>query len=115
MDEDCIFCKIAGKEIETDIVYEDGEIMAFKDINPQAPVHFLFIPKEHITSMNSVSEKDASLLARMLLKIRETAEKYDISDGGYRTVINCNKNAGQEVFHLHVHLLGGRRFSWPPG
>ena len=115
MDGNCIFCKIAKKEIAADIVYEDEEIIAFKDMNPQAPVHFLFITKEHISSMNSVTEKDAAVLGRILLSIRQTAKKYNISEDGYRIVFNCNKDAGQEVFHLHAHLLGGRRFSWPPG
>jgi len=112
---DCIFCKIAKKEIETDVIFEDEDILAFKDLNPKAPVHLLFIPKKHIPSMNDLAEEDASILGRMLLKAKETAKKHGISEDGYRIVINCNKNAGQEVFHLHAHLLGGRKFSWPPG
>ncbi|MCK4852260.1 MAG: histidine triad nucleotide-binding protein [Candidatus Omnitrophica bacterium] len=115
MAEGCIFCRIAKKEIETQVVYEDEHIIAFKDMKPRAPVHILFIPKKHITTMNDIGEEDVSLLGRMFLKIKETAGTHGISESGYRVVINCNKNAGQEVFHLHAHLLGGRLFSWPPG
>ncbi len=115
MTGDCVFCKIAEKKIETDVIYEDEDIFAFKDLHPKAPVHFLFIPKKHIPSMNYLTDDDASILGRMLLRAKETAAKHGISDDGYRIVINCNKNAGQEVFHLHAHLLGGRQFSWPPG
>ncbi|RKY42565.1 MAG: histidine triad nucleotide-binding protein [Candidatus Makaraimicrobium thalassicum] len=115
MKSDCIFCKIANKEIETAVVYEDEEIIAFKDIKAMAPVHFLFVPKRHIGTLNDISGQDAGLLGRLLAKIKELAMDSGIAEEGYRVVINCNKNAGQEVFHLHVHLLGGRKFSWPPG
>lgn len=115
MKNNCIFCKIARKEIDAKIVYEDDETIAFKDITPQAPVHFLFIPKKHIETLNSVSAEDVSLIGRLFLKIKNIAEDIGIDKDGYRVVVNCNKNAGQEVFHLHVHLLGGRVFSWPPG
>jgi histidine triad (HIT) family protein len=115
MSNDCLFCKIANKEIETEIVYEDEEIIAFKDINPKAPVHLLFIPKRHVASLNAISEDDSSILGRLLLRIKETAKKQGIAENGYRVVLNCNKDAGQEVFHVHVHLLGGRAFTWPPG
>ncbi len=115
MNENCIFCKIANKEIESEIVYEDDEILAFKDLSAQAPIHFLFIPKKHIRSMNELSAEDFVLVARILGKVKDLAEEYGVSETGYRTVINCNKDAGQEVFHLHVHLLGGRAFTWPPG
>ena len=115
MDSDCLFCKIANKEIETAIVYEDEDVIAFKDIRPQAPVHFLFIPKKHIGTLNDITGEDAELLGKLLIKIKEIAGREAIAEDGYRVVINCNKNAGQEVFHVHVHLLGGRTFAWPPG
>jgi len=115
MKDDCIFCKIANKEIKAEIVYEDEKILAFKDLKPVSPVHFLFIPKKHIETLNDISEEDAGLVERLFFRIREIAANEGISEDGYRVVVNCNKNAGQEVFHLHVHLLGGRLFSWPPG
>lgn len=115
MSSDCLFCKIANKEIKSEIVYEDDEIVAFKDINPKAPVHFLFIPKRHISSLNEIAESDADVLGKIFLRIKEMAKKYGIDESGYRTVLNCNKDAGQEVFHVHAHLLGGRKFTWPPG
>lgn len=115
MDNECIFCKIAKGEIKTEVVYEDAEILAFKDVNPQAPFHVLFIPKKHIPTLNDVEESDSGLLGRILMKVKEAAVQNGIAEEGYRTVINCNKDAGQEVFHIHVHLLGGRKFNWPPG
>jgi histidine triad (HIT) family protein len=115
MSADCLFCKILNKEIPAEVVYEDEEILAFKDINPKAPVHLLFIPKKHIETINDINESDASLIGKMLLRIKETAKKKGIDKDGYRVVLNCNKNAGQEVFHIHAHLLGGRAFTWPPG
>ena len=115
MSSDCLFCKIANKEIDTEIVYEDDEILAFKDINPKAPVHFLFIPKLHIATLNDMGEGDIDILGKLLIKVKEVAKKNGIAEDGYRVIINCNKNAGQEVFHIHVHLLGGRPFNWPPG
>jgi histidine triad (HIT) family protein len=115
MENDCLFCKIAGKTIPSDIVYEDKEMLAFRDINPKAPVHVLFVPKKHVATVNDLSAEDAQLLARMFLKARDVAEDSGIADAGYRIVANCNKDAGQEVFHLHIHLLGGRKFGWPPG
>jgi histidine triad (HIT) family protein len=115
MNEDCIFCGIANKMIPSDIVYEDDEMLAFKDVNPQSPLHLLFIPKKHIRSVNEVSHEDAEVIGRILLKIRDIAKEAGVSESGYRIVMNCNKDAGQEVFHLHLHLLGGRKFTWPPG
>jgi histidine triad (HIT) family protein len=115
MSDDCLFCKIAKGEIKSDVVYEDDEILAFKDINPKAPVHILFIPKKHIPTLNDVSEGDAGLLGKIVLKAREVAKEHGVADEGYRVILNCNRNAGQEVFHIHVHLLGGRVFTWPPG
>ena len=115
MDGSCIFCSIRDKEIPAEIVYEDDEMLSFKDMKPQAPLHLLVIPKKHISSVNEVSGEDAAILGRIFLKIRDMAQDAAVSEGGYRIVVNCNRDAGQEVFHLHVHLLGGRRFTWPPG
>ena len=115
MKDDCVFCKIANKELKADIIYEDEDIIGFKDINPQAPVHLVFIPRKHVGTLNDISPEDARLLGKILIKIKDVAGENKIAEDGYRVVINCNKGAGQEVFHLHVHLLGGRSFSWPPG
>ncbi len=115
MSGDCLFCKIVNKEIPADIVHEDGEMLAFKDISPKAPLHVLFIPKKHMATVNDLGAGDAELLGRMILKARDVAKENGIDESGYRIVANCNKDAGQEVFHLHIHLLGGRKFSWPPG
>ena len=115
MRNDCVFCKIAGKLIEADIVYEDDECVAFEDLNKQAPVHFLVIPKKHIGSLNSVSLEDADLIGGIFLKIKKIVQKAGVAESGYRVVVNCNKDAGQEVLHLHFHVLGGREFLWPPG
>ncbi len=117
---DCIFCKIANKEINSSIVYEDELIVAFKDINPVAPVHVLIIPKEHITGIQSIEESHKELIGHMFLKTKEIAKALNLSDnvsleGGYRLVFNVGKDAGQTVFHLHLHLIGGRQMSWPPG
>ena len=115
MSEDCLFCKIAEGQIKSDVVYEDDDILAFKDINPKAPVHILFIPKKHIPTLNDASESDASLIGKIILKATDVAKEQGVADEGYRVVLNCNKNAGQEVFHVHIHLLGGRALTWPPG
>ena len=112
---DCLFCKIIAGEIPSKKVFENKDFLAFEDINPQAPVHILFISNKHIETLNDISDGDAALLGSMLVKIKSLAGEQGISEDGYRLVINCNKNAGQEVFHLHVHLLGGRKFTWPPG
>ena len=114
MDE-CIFCKIVNKEIPSDIVYEDQSILAFNDINPQAPTHILLIPKEHFASLNAIPEKKKEILSSLLLKTRQIAEEKGIAQSGYRIVLNTERDSGQEVFHIHFHLLGGRRMSWPPG
>ncbi len=112
---DTIFSKIIRKEIPADIVYEDDEFLAFRDIAPQAPVHILVIPKKEIPTVNDIEEEDANLIGRLFLVAKQLASKLGISESGYRLVINCNKDAGQAVYHLHLHLLGGRKFSWPPG
>ena len=111
-----IFKKIIDREIPADIVYENDTVLAFRDINPQAPVHILIIPKEEIPTVREISgEKHADLLAAMFDAANEIAKKEGISQDGFRLVINCDKNGGQEVYHLHMHLLGGRQMKWPPG
>ncbi|MBU0683108.1 MAG: histidine triad nucleotide-binding protein [Candidatus Omnitrophota bacterium] len=112
---DCIFCKIANKEIETKILYEDEQFIAFEDVNKQAPVHFLIIPKKHIETLNDVSDSENIFAQKILSIIKKTAGQTGVAETGYRIVINCNRDAGQEVLHLHIHVLGGRTFSWPPG
>ncbi len=111
---DCLFCKIANHEIESSIVYEDDKIIAFNDINSQAPIHILLIPKKHIEGIHTITEEDEELLGYMLYKASEIAETQALIDG-YRIVINSGKHGGQEVYHLHIHILGGRQMQWPPG
>ena len=113
MAEDCLFCKIVRKEIPAKIVAESPECVAFRDINPQAPTHVLVIPREHVASLNDAT--DAAMIGRLALFAAEIAKREGISEAGYRTVINTNAGAGQTVFHVHLHLLGGRKFRWPPG
>ncbi|MBA7632117.1 Purine nucleoside phosphoramidase [subsurface metagenome] len=113
--EECIFCKIISKEITASIVYEDERMIAFSDINPQAPVHILLIPKEHFPSLNEIPEDKKDILSHLLLKAKEIAREKEIADRGYRIVLNTARESGQEVLHIHFHLLGGRQMSWPPG
>ena len=110
-----MFCKIVAGEIPAKRVHEDDELVAFEDIKPEAPVHILIIPKRHIPTLNDIQPSDDALIGAMLRRAAILAQERGMSDAGYRTVVNCNSNAGQTVFHIHVHLLGGRRFSWPPG
>jgi len=112
---DCLFCKIASGDIKSDIVYENEEIVAFKDISPQAPVHILIIPKKHIPTLNDISDEDTSLIGRLFIVAKKIAKDLKVEKDGYRFLFNCNKDAGQAVFHIHGHLLAGRRFQWPPG
>ena len=112
---ECIFCKIAAREIPANIFYEDDQCMVFEDINPHAPVHMLVIPKKHITSLNDAGEEDRNLLGHLLGVVARVAKEKKIDGSGYRTVINTNAEAGQTVFHLHIHVLGGRLLGWPPG
>lgn len=114
MDE-CIFCKIVNKEIPAKVVYEDDKILAFDDINPKAPVHVLLIPKEHYTSLNDIPEENEDLLGHILFKARQVAQKKGVKESGYRIVLNTARDSGQDVFHIHFHVLGGRRMTWPPG
>ncbi|WP_437334980.1 histidine triad nucleotide-binding protein [Sorangium sp. So ce394] len=111
----CIFCKIANKEIPSKVVLEDEHVLAFHDVNPQAPTHVLVIPKRHIAGIAQATPEDEAVLGRLLLAARQVAEKTGIAEGGFRTVVNSGANAGQTVFHLHVHVLGGRPMAWPPG
>lgn len=113
--EDCIFCKIANKEISSEILYEDEFVVAFKDLEPQAPVHILIIPKKHIASLNAVTADDAELLARIVLAAQKLAKDNGIAERGYRLVNNCGIEGGQTIGHLHFHLLGGREMLWPAG
>ncbi len=112
---DCIFCKIVNGEVPGQIVYQDDQIMAFKDINPVAPTHVLIIPKVHIQSLNQVSTEHKDLLGHMMVAVGKIAQDLGIAEGGYRLVSNCGENGGQTVSHLHFHLLGGRSMQWPPG
>jgi histidine triad (HIT) family protein len=111
--DSCLFCRIVRREIASSIVWEDDEVLAFHDIDQKAPLHFLVIPKRHFASLNDAA--DAKLLGHLLLAAREIAEGEGVAESGYRTVINTGPDAGQTVFHLHVHVLGGRSMSWPPG
>ena len=110
-----IFTKIINKEIDSNIIYEDDNIVAFTDINPVAPIHILIIPRKEIPTINDVEESDKILIGEMFLAAKKIAEKYKINKKGYRLVFNCNQDAGQTVFHIHMHLIGGRKLSWPPG
>ncbi len=112
---DCIFCKIARKEISSRLVYEDRQVVAFEDLNPQAPTHILVIPKAHIATLNDVGAEQEALIGHMMLVATRVAKDKKIDTEGYRLVANCLESAGQSVFHIHVHLLGGRQFTWPPG
>jgi Diadenosine tetraphosphate (Ap4A) hydrolase and other HIT family hydrolases len=112
---DTIFSKIVRREIPADIVYEDDEVLAFRDLNPQAPVHVLFIPKQPLATLNDATAGDAELLGKLLLATAVYAKQEGLAEQGYRTVINTNEDGGQTVYHLHVHLLAGRRMHWPPG
>jgi len=111
---ECLFCKIANKEVESSIVYEDENMVAFNDINPQAPVHILVVPKKHIPTLLGVKDEDKDLMFSIQRVIANIAQEKNLVDG-FRVVINCGPNAGQAVYHLHFHLLGGRKMEWPPG
>ncbi len=112
---DCIFCKIASRKVPSKIVYEDEQVVAFEDINPQAPVHVLVIPRKHIPTSLDLAPEDEDLIARMLKTAGAIARQRNIAGRGFRIVINTNPEAGQTVYHIHLHLLGGRAMHWPPG
>ena len=112
---DCLFCKIVAKQIPAKIAFEDDAVLAFHDIQPKAPVHVQIIPKQHIARVSELKPENAGVMARMVETANRLAAETGVSEPGYRLVINCNPAAGQSVYHLHLHLLGGRSFSWPPG
>jgi histidine triad (HIT) family protein len=112
---DCLFCKFARKEIPTRVVFEDDSCLAFEDINPKAPVHVLIIPKKHLGSINDMASEDEATLGHLVSIARRIAQEKMIDQSGYRAVINTGPDAGQSVFHIHMHLLGGRPMAWPPG
>ena len=113
--KDCLFCKIVDGDVPADIVYENDSLMAFRDIAPKAPTHILLIPRRHIATMNDLQDADASLAGELFVTAAKIAADEGLADDGYRAVMNCNEAAGQSVFHIHLHLMGGRRMSWPPG
>jgi len=112
---DCIFCKIISGDIPGDIVYQNDDVLAFRDLTPQAPTHILVIPKRHISTVNDMQSEDAELVGKMFLAAKQVAKDEGIAEAGYRSVMNCNAGAGQTVFHIHLHVLGGRGMTWPPG
>lgn len=111
----CLFCKIINGDIPADIIYQNDDVLGFKDLNPQAPTHVLFIPKKHIATVNELDANDAELIGKLYLAAKDFANEAGFAEQGYRLVMNCNEGAGQTVFHIHLHLLAERRFSWPPG
>lgn len=112
---DCLFCKIVAREIPATIIHEDEQVIAFRDVNPQAPTHALIIPRRHIATLNDLQGSDSVLIGHMLFTATQIARTEGIEDSGYRVVMNCNEDGGQTVFHIHLHLLGGRAMRWPPG
>ncbi len=112
---DCLFCKIIGGQIPSAKVHEDADIVAFKDLNPQAPLHVLIVPRRHIATLNDLTQADDALVGSMVRAAADLAKQHGYDERGYRTVFNCNREAGQTVFHIHLHLLAGRGLTWPPG
>lgn len=112
---DCLFCKIINNDIPSAIIYRDDHVVAFDDLHPQAPQHKLIVPHKHISTLNDAHSEDNELIGHMMQTAKMLARQLNISDEGYRLILNCNAGAGQTVFHLHLHLLGGRPFNWPPG
>ncbi|HEY7790289.1 MAG TPA: histidine triad nucleotide-binding protein [Vicinamibacterales bacterium] len=115
MSVNCLFCRIVKREVPASLVYEDEEVLAFNDISPQAPVHVLVVPKRHMATLNDLTPAEDHLVGRLIRQAAAIAAERGISAGGYRMVLNCNADAGQTVFHIHLHLLGGRPMHWPPG
>jgi histidine triad (HIT) family protein len=112
---DCLFCKIIERKIPSTIVYEDDRVLAFEDINPEAPTHVLLVPKRHIATLNDIGTEDDQIIGELIRRAAAIAKARGFSETGYRTVFNTNRGAGQTVFHIHLHLLGGRPLTWPPG
>lgn len=115
MSKDCLFCRIINQEVPSKIVYEDAQAVAFEDINPQAPTHLLVVPRKHLAGLNDATSQDEALVGHLHWVASELARKRGIAESGYRVVINTGRGAGQSIFHLHLHLLGGRGLRWPPG
>ena len=115
MSSDCLFCKILAGDIPADLIYESETAVAFRDINPMAPTHVLVIPRKHISTINDIAADDEAIVGSLYTAAREIAAEEGIADVGYRAVMNCNEGAGQSVFHIHLHVLGGRPMDWPPG
>ena len=111
----CLFCRIAAGEIPANILYSDEDVLAFRDINPQAPLHALVIPRKHIATINDLQADDAALVGKLFLAAKQVAKEAGYAEDGYRVVMNCGADAGQTVFHIHLHVLAGRRLTWPPG
>jgi len=112
---ECIFCKLINRDFPTDIVFESDTVFAFKDIDPQAPHHVLIIPKKHIPTLNDLTTEDSGLISELVLTATQIARELKIDGSGYRILFNCNAEGGQDVYHIHLHLLGGRKMNWPPG
>lgn len=112
---DCLFCRIIARELDADLVFENDHVVAFRDIAPQAPTHLLIVPRTHVATVDDLRAEHAHELAELFLTASKLARDQGLGDGGYRLVVNCREGAGQSVFHLHMHLLGGRGFQWPPG
>jgi histidine triad (HIT) family protein len=111
----CLFCRVIAGEAPASVVYQDDEMVAIRDINPQAPLHVLLIPRKHLATLNDLAEEDDALVGRMLRRAAALAREHGLDARGYRAVFNCNREAGQSVYHIHLHVLGGRRMGWPPG
>ena len=111
----CLFCRIINRELPSKTVFEDASMVAFHDVNPQAPVHVLVVPRKHVATLNDLTSEDSALVGDMTRRAAAIAKELGIDQRGYRTVFNCNREAGQSVFHIHLHLMGGRSFAWPPG
>lgn len=114
-DDSCLFCRILDGDIPAELIYESETAVAFRDINPQAPTHVLVIPRKHISTINDIEPDDEAIVGSLYSAARDIAEREGIADEGYRAVMNCNEGAGQSVFHIHLHVLGGRQLGWPPG
>lgn len=112
---ECLFCRIVARQVPAAVVFEDDRLLAFNDINPQAPMHLLVIPRRHIATLNDLAPEDNELVGQMVRRAASLASEHGHAERGYRTVFNCNAEAGQTVFHIHLHVMGGRRLTWPPG
>ena len=115
MADDCLFCKIVAGEIPSDVIYSDDELYAFRDVTPQSPTHILLIPRKHIATIADVTSDDAALLSAMFLRANEIARQEGLDEKGFRYVLNCGVHGGQSVYHIHLHIMGGRQMTWPPG